>query len=487
MLQLKQRMAQVHAFPVVLNPAWKFALVTYLVARLALTVWSLVIFSFFPMALKNLDLFGAPVLAAFDLASSERYAYSRQVADPATPSGVDGVTLTFRAGTSGYIVDTQTESVWSLREGRAITGRYAGRGLVASAYSVDDIFPYLDAVVETNPLVALWQRFDTNWYLAIAARGYAPDGSTVYFPLYPALIRVATVLVGDPLLAALLISNLALIGALVLLYWLGERFFDAASARRAVAYLLLFPTGFFLLVAYTESLFLLFTLGAFVFAARGRWRLAAMCGALTALTRLQGVLLIVPLGYLWWKEVSRSAEQGNMGMPITSSPHHASRITHYVLHGSALLLIPLASVLFLALTNLSLLTAYEGQLHAQFVWPWENVGAAVALLASGRGSLIDALNLLVTLGFGTMTFTIWRQLPREYGLYAVAMFLAPLFRMTTTQPLVSMMRYALVVFPVFVLWGVWGRNTWVNRAVVYLSFPLQLYSSAQFVMWGWVG
>ncbi len=454
-----------------IGSATKFALVTYLTARVVLTAWSLVIFSLFPIVLKNLDLFGAPVLAAFDLASSERYAYSRQVADPATSARVDGVTLTFRAGERGYVVDTQTESVWSLREGRAITGRYAGRGLDASAYSVDDIFPYLDAIVETNPLVALWQRFDTNWYLAIAARGYAPDGSTVYFPLYPALIHVATVLVGDPLLAALLISNLALIGVLVLLYRLGKSLFDAASTRRAVAYLLLFPTGFFLLVAYTESIFLLFALGAFAFAARGRWWLAAVCGALAALTRLQGVLLIVPLGYLWWKwAVSKNQKAEGRALA-----------------GVALLLIPLASGSFLALTNLSLLTAYEGQLHARFVMPWENVATSIALIANARASVIDILNLLAAILFGVMVMAVWKKLPREYGLYAVAMFLAPLFRMTTTQPLVSMLRYALVVFPVFMLWGVWGRNIWVNRAIVYLSFPLQLYLSAQFILWGWVG
>ncbi len=119
--------------------------------------------------------------------------------------------------------------------------------------------------------------------------------------------------------------------------------------------------------------------------------------------------------------------------------------------------------------------------------PWDNLAASVALLASGQGSFVDALNLLATLGLGAMVFVTWRRLPREYGLYALAMLLAPLFRMTTTQPLVSTDRYALALFPIFALWGAWGKNPWVNRAVVYLSFPLQLYLSAQFVLWGWVG
>jgi hypothetical protein len=375
-------------------------------------------------------------------------------------------------------VDAQTGSNWSLRDGRAVSGKFVGRTLGASAYSVEEIFPYHGMAVEPNPLLALWQRFDTNWYLAIATRGYAADGSTVYFPLYPFLIRAVSAVIGNAMLAALLVSNLALIGVLVMLYRLTETLFDTASARRTVAYLFLFPTGFFLLAAYTESLFLLFVVGAFVFGQRGRWLLAALFGTLAALTRLQGVLLIVPLAYMWWKgEGGRMKDEALCDL----------RCALHILRGLVLLLIPVITVAFLVLTNFALLTIYEGQLHARFVMPWENIGVAITLLASGRGSFIDALNLLATLGIGAMLVVVWEKMPLEYTLYALVMWLAPLFRMTTTQPLVSMVRYALALFPMFVVWGAWGKNTWVNRAIVYLSFPLNLYLSAQFVMWGWVG
>jgi hypothetical protein len=455
-----------------LDPAWRFALGAYLIARVALSAWSLGIALLFPVVVQNLDLFGAPTLAFFDLATGERYAYSREV---------DGAALTFRAGDSGLVVDAQTGSVWSLRDGRAQSGRYAGRALSASFYPVEDIFPYRGVAPSQNLLLSVWQRFDTNWYLKIAGRGYsADDGSTVYFPLYPLMVRVVSRLVGSPMLAALLISNLSLVGALALLYRLCESFFDADSARRAVAYLLLFPTGFFLLAAYTESLFLFLALAAFVCARQNRRYSAAFFGALCALTRLQGVLLIVPLAYMLWQQ---SRAMGDVSRVMC----HVSRVTHHASRFTALLLIPLATTAFLTLTNLSLLASYAGELHARFVLPWDNLAASVALLASGQGSFVDALNLLATLGLGAMVFVTWRKLPREYGLYALAMLLAPLFRMTTTQPLVSTDRYALALFPIFALWGAWGRNPWVNRAVVYLSFPLQLYLSAQFVLWGWVG
>jgi hypothetical protein len=449
---------------------WRFALGAYLSARVALSAWAFVIALLFPIILQNLDLFGTPVLAVFDLASGQRYAYSR---------AVDGVALTFRTSDPGFVTDAQTGSIWSLREGRAVAGQYAGDAFAASAYPVEEIFPYRGVAAETNVLWSVWQRFDTNWYLKIAQRGYAgDDGSTVYFPLYPLLVRLVGTVVGNSMVAALLISNLALIGALAMLYRLSDALFGAPSARRAVAYWLLFPTAFFLLAAYTESLFLFLVLAAFDCARRDKWILVALLGVLAALTRLQGALLIVPLAWMWWMQSKAPGEQGSRGK---------SRLTFHVSRFTPLLLIPLATLAYLAFTNLSLLSNYIGELHARFVFPWDNFIASIALLASGQASSVDVLNLLTTIGFGAMMIAVWRALPHEYGLFALAMYCAPLFRMTTTQPLVSMDRYALAVFPVFMVWGAWGKHAWGNRAIVYLSFPMQLFLSAQFVLWGWAG
>ena len=108
------------------------------------------------------------------------------------------------------------------------------------------------------------------------------------------------------------------------------------------------------------------------------------------------------------------------------------------------------------------------------------------MVLHGSASAVDVINLLVTVGLVAAMFTVWKKLPFEYTLHALLMFVAPMLRMTTTQPLVSMLRYELVKFPVFFVLGSWGRNPWVNRMILYLSFPLQLYLSAQFILWGWV-
>ena len=141
-----------------------------------------------------------------------------------------------------------------------------------------------------------WERQDAIWYERIAVQGYAPDGTTAYFPLLPLLMRVAQPLTGGNIAwAGLLVAALAAIAAFALLYRLATRDTDPLTAGRTVAYLALFPTAFFLLSAYTESLFLALTLGAFWAARQRRWPLVILCAALAGLTRVQGALLGLPL------------------------------------------------------------------------------------------------------------------------------------------------------------------------------------------------
>jgi hypothetical protein len=60
-------------------------------------------------------------------------------------------------------------------------------------------------------------------------------------------------------------------------------------------------------------------------------------------------------------------------------------------------------------------------------------------------------------------------------------------RLGSPQPLVSMARYILEIFPAFLLLAIWSRSPWVNRLVLYLSLLGLLFFSAQFAIWGWVG
>ena len=96
------------------------------------------------------------------------------------------------------------------------------------------------------------------------------------------------VLFGHYVLAGILVSLAAALGSCLLLYRLAEERLGADGARRAVLYLALFPIALFLQAVYSESLYLLLTLAAFVLAERERCLPAGAAAGLALLTRPPG-------------------------------------------------------------------------------------------------------------------------------------------------------------------------------------------------------
>jgi Gpi18-like mannosyltransferase len=102
-------------------------------------------------------------------------------------------------------------------------------------------------------------QWDGAHYLRIAAQGYGGD-EFAFFPLFPYTIKAVAALVPiPPVLVALLLVNIALLGALLVLYRLSERCLGAAIARNVVLLTCLNPMAIFLAIPYTESFYLLFT------------------------------------------------------------------------------------------------------------------------------------------------------------------------------------------------------------------------------------
>src|SRR5262245_35677729 len=116
----------------------------------------------------------------------------------------------------------------------------------------------------------VWARWDAVHFLRIAEHGYSAT-EAAFYPLYPALVAVAgRALGGHYVLGGILISLAATLGAFILLERLAEQRLGGNGARRAVLYLAIFPTAFFLQAVYSESLYLFLCLAAFALAERGR-------------------------------------------------------------------------------------------------------------------------------------------------------------------------------------------------------------------------
>jgi len=154
----------------------------------------------------------------------------------------------------------------------------------------------------------LFSHWDGKWYRSIVTEGYEylKDGqqhSIAFFPLFPLLVR-AVMVSGLPFeIAGTLVSNLALLGAVSVLYvWMVESDRTYTQARWVAAVLVFCPSSLFGTVIYTESLFLLVTIAALRAFDRHQYGWAAFWGALASATRVFGICLIPAFLFLAWKE-----------------------------------------------------------------------------------------------------------------------------------------------------------------------------------------
>lgn len=155
--------------------------------------------------------------------------------------------------------------------------------------------------------------FDAQHYLSIAENGYQTEGDArlllVFFPLYPVLIRLLAGITGNYLVAGLIISNLCFVLAGLVLYELILPDYGQETAIRTVKFLCLTPATVLFSAPMSDSLFLLLTLLTVYLARKKRYVFGSAIGFFAALTRLPGVLLVIPLLFECiadWASVLRS-------------------------------------------------------------------------------------------------------------------------------------------------------------------------------------
>jgi hypothetical protein len=149
-------------------------------------------------------------------------------------------------------------------------------------------------------------RWDSGWYYGIARDGFrfdaaAHQNNVGFYPLYPLAMRGVHGVLAIPLFSAgILVSAGCLLGGLLFAAELAAEILGPEAAVPAVVALLFYPTSFYFLSVYTESLFLFTTALAFWSARRGLWLLAGIAGALASMTRFNGFLIALPIAWIAW-------------------------------------------------------------------------------------------------------------------------------------------------------------------------------------------
>ncbi len=334
------------------------------------------------------------------------------------------------------------------------------------------------------PLVGVWQRWDACWYSKIAWFGYEPaEMSANFWPLFPALTGVtATVVGGSVAFAGLLVSAIAYIAAMTGLHRLVARDFETVIARRTVLFISIFPSAFFLFAPFTEALFLALAVWSIAMARERRWLLAGLLGLLAGLARIQGVFLVLPLG--WEALVAAGLTAWRPWRELRLPPIEIGPLVRGALAASG----PLVG--FVAFFVYSAAVAGQTPLDTQDAWggkeffpPWD-VAAAAWQWTLDRHDPLQALNLVLLALFGLLLIAGLRRLPVAYTLFALPQLVLLATRIQPT-PLTSTSRYLLVIFPMFVVLALipWPRVrlAWAITSTLFLAILVQAFLVGDYV------
>lgn len=292
-----------------------------------------------------------------------------------------------------------------------------------------------------HDVLTAWERFDALWFLRIADAGYVDgDGSAVFFPLFPLLIRaVSWAIGGHPYAAAMVVSNVAFAAALCVLYLLTAEERSVDTARTTILIVAAGPASLFFYAPYSEPLFLLLAVVAFRAARHRSWAVAGGTAALAALTRNVGIVVPAVIAV----EAIHQRLEGRRGSLLRGLAASAAGALGTV-----------AYLLYWQLKG----DDWLAPLHQQATWlrtfqpPWETLldatHHAYAYLGAANGGyyLIDWL-LVVPIIVGA-AYVAMRFRP-AYTVYVVGGLLIPLSYVFEGRPLMSMPRFVLPLFPAF--------------------------------------
>ncbi len=328
-----------------------------------------------------------------------------------------------------------------------------------------------------------WADWDGQWYVRIAREGYRARVSAAFFPLYPLLLRVLSPLVAHSyVVVGVALSLACYVAAMVVLYRLVTIDYGDRVASWTVVFASVFPTSFFFQAVYTESIFLLTTVTCLYFARRERWLLAGLAGFLAALTRNTGILVLLPMALFYLSARGWRLRQLDRRLAFFA-------------------LVPAG----LALWMVYLLAKFGDPLafsRAQDYWhrhlstPWTTIDLGVrkgiagiqALMHNGEGTpsisshntllipvtLPNALAFVSLVGAVVVLVLSVRRLKLPYAAYAWASLAAPLFYPAPRQPLYSLPRFLVVIFPVFLGLALVSERLKVTRVAISVAFMLGL-------------
>jgi hypothetical protein len=240
----------------------------------------------------------------------------------------------------------------------------------------------------------------------------------------------------------------------------------------AVLYLAIFPLSLFLQAVYSESLFLMLTLAAFVLAERRKFGWAGVAAGLALLTRSSALALVPSLVLLAWP---------------------SRRALAKLVPGLALFAVfPL--LLWSSLGDPWAWLSAQKQMWGRQLSPLGPLGGIWWGLTRWHPVNTDKLHAITVnlecwaflLLFAFLSVIAWKRFGAPYGLFAALSLALPLSVPSARWPLESLPRFGLVVFPFFLALAVLGERPRVNSTIIVASALLLGIFIVQWTQYEWV-
>ncbi len=336
----------------------------------------------------------------------------------------------------------------------------------------------------------VWAHGSAGYYLSIAQHGYA--GKTVrpgqsidgiaFAPLYPWGIHlVHTITHLSWLASAELLSAATLLAALIILYRLATDALSPAVGDATMLALLAFPTAFFLLAPYPDSVALVLVLFTFLAARKGQWLLAGVFAAAATLDAYYLCILLVPIGVELWQHRQDRINHGNLP---EAWGHELVRVTAVVAPMLAAMGLWMAYQQVHIGNQFAFVHAQTLQFHRHIAPPWTlftNVGRDLVhwhFNNAGAAGVTEAMDAVTVVLLAVVTVHVFLHVRRSYGVLLGLSWCVFTFQTF----LLGVTRDVLVLFPLFIGLGTWAsKRRWHERALLILFVPCGYFLIARFV------
>jgi hypothetical protein len=260
---------------------------------------------------------------------------------------------------------------------------------------------------------------------------------------------------------------------MVFLYLLVRKTHDEKTAFAACVLLLAFPSGFFVGLVYTESLFLMLTCALFYYSLEKKTVLAFICAFLLPLTRLTGIFVLAPV---------------LADLVLNSDFKKKPFTTRQWIVPLGFMLGLAAYFLIMRITTGDYFAGFESQTHFASGYSFAHVLHPLAWISHNFFEVQYSFNQFTTSALNRLLFVLfivglvfgWKRLSVPFWVYSLLLGLIP----ALSDNLTSYLRYGIVVFPLFILAALKLKDK--MDYYLWIALPLQMFLALLYSLNEWV-